>query len=115
MPPTVLGTRQEIVNAPYIWYADVTRLGCFLGLEGSVCRSGCAYLYDSVEASVDNVDDGGGGGCTMVPGMAGGGPVDPKLPALVGLAANVAHACAPCPGGYLGGATGDNVSEHSRI
>ena len=42
-------------------------------------------IYDSIEVSVDNVG-GGGGGCVAVPVLpGGGGPLDPTLPALVGL------------------------------
>ena len=48
---------------------------------------GFSVTYDSVEVTVDNVDDGGGGGgCALAPVLAGGGPLDPTLPALVGLA-----------------------------
>ena len=48
---------------------------------------GTSVVYDSVEVSVDNVDDGrGGGGCAAAPLLpGGGGPADPTLPALVGL------------------------------
>ena len=47
---------------------------------------GYSVVYDSIEVSVDNVDDGGGGGCAAAPVLAGGGgPFDPTLPALVGL------------------------------
>ena len=46
---------------------------------------GYSVIYDSIEVSVDNVGDGGGG-CTAVPMLpGGGGPFDPTLPALVGL------------------------------
>ena len=53
---------------------------------------GHSVIYDVIETSVDNVDDGGnggnggGGGCAVAPPLAGGGPPDPTLPALVGLA-----------------------------
>ena len=48
---------------------------------------GFSVTYDSIEVTVDNVDDGGGGGgCALAPVLAGGGPLDPTLPALVGLA-----------------------------
>ena len=40
-------------------------------------------VYDSIEVSVDNIGDGGGG-CVAVPVLPGG-PLDPTLPALVGL------------------------------
>ncbi|MDE0205915.1 MAG: hypothetical protein OXP66_07805, partial [Candidatus Tectomicrobia bacterium] len=40
-------------------------------------------IYDSIEVSVDNIGDGGGG-CVAVPVLPGG-PLDPTLPALVGL------------------------------
>ena len=48
---------------------------------------GESVIYDSIEVSVDNVADGdGGGGCVAVPvPPGGGGPLDPTLPALVGL------------------------------
>ena len=46
---------------------------------------GYSVTYDSIEVSVDNVG-GGGGGCVAVPILpGGGGPLDPTLPALVGL------------------------------
>ena len=46
---------------------------------------GYSVVYDTIEVSVDNVVDGGGG-CTVAPLLAGtGGPLDPTLPALVGL------------------------------
>ena len=46
---------------------------------------GYSVIYDSIEVTVDNVGDGGGG-CTAVPMLpGGGGPFDPTLPALVGL------------------------------
>ena len=46
---------------------------------------GYSVTYDSIEVSVDNVG-GGGGGCTAVPVLpGGGGPVDPTLTVLVGL------------------------------
>ena len=46
---------------------------------------GESVIYDSIEVSVDNVG-GGGGGCVAVPVLpGGGGPLDPTLPALVGL------------------------------
>ena len=45
---------------------------------------GYSVSYDSIEVSVDNVADGGGG-CAAAPLLAGGaGPLDPALPALVG-------------------------------
>ena len=45
---------------------------------------GASVIYDAVEVSVDNV--GGGGGCVAAPVLpGGGGPLDPTLPALVGL------------------------------
>ena len=40
-------------------------------------------IYDSIEVSVDNIGDGGGG-CVAVPVLPGG-PLDPTLPALVAL------------------------------
>ena len=47
---------------------------------------GESVIYDSIEVNVDNVADGGGGGCVAVPVLpGGGGPLDPTLPALVGL------------------------------
>ena len=48
---------------------------------------GASVVYDAVEVSIDNVDDGrGGGGCAAAPLLpGGGGPADPTLPALVGL------------------------------
>ena len=46
---------------------------------------GDSVVYDSIEVSVDNVG-GSGGGCVAVPVLpGGGGPLDPTLPALVGL------------------------------
>ena len=46
---------------------------------------GASVIYDSIEVSVDNVGDGGGG-CVALPVLpGGGGPVDPTLPGLVGL------------------------------
>ena len=46
---------------------------------------GYSVIYDSIEVSVDNVG-GGGGGCVAAPVLpGGGGPLDPTLPALVGL------------------------------
>ena len=46
---------------------------------------GTSVIYDSIEVSVDNVG-GGGGGCVAAPVLPGGGrPLDPTLPALVGL------------------------------
>ena len=46
---------------------------------------GESVIYDKIEVSVDNVG-GGGGGCVAVPMLpGGGGPLDPTLPALVGL------------------------------
>ena len=46
---------------------------------------GDSVIYDSIEVSVDNVGDGGGG-CVAVPVLpGGGGPVDPTLTVLVGL------------------------------
>ena len=46
---------------------------------------GTSVIYDSIEVSVDNVG-GGGGGCVAAPVLpGGGGPLDPTLPALVGL------------------------------
>ena len=45
---------------------------------------GYSVTYDSIEVSVDNVADGGGG-CVAAPVLPGGaGPMDPTLPALVG-------------------------------
>ena len=48
---------------------------------------GDSVTYDAIEVSVDNVvSGGGGGGCVAVPVLpGGGGPLDPTLPALVGL------------------------------
>ena len=47
---------------------------------------GESVVYDSIEVSVDNVGDGGGGGCVALPVLpGGGGPVDPTLTVLVGL------------------------------
>ena len=44
---------------------------------------GYSVIYDRIEVSVDNV---GGGGCLAAPVFpGGGGPLDPTLPALVGL------------------------------
>ena len=44
---------------------------------------GHSVIYDSIEVNVDNVGDGG---CLAVPVLPGGrGPLDPTLPALVGL------------------------------
>ena len=52
--------------------------------EGEV-DEGEMVIYDSIEVSVDNIG-GGGGGCVAVPVLpGGGGPLDPTLPALVGL------------------------------
>ena len=46
---------------------------------------GSRVVYDVIEVGVDNVG-GGGGGCVAVPVLpGGGGPLDPTLPALVGL------------------------------
>ena len=46
---------------------------------------GYSVIYDRIEVSVDNVG-GGGGGCVAAPVFpGGGGPLDPTLPALVGL------------------------------
>ena len=46
---------------------------------------GYSVVYDAIEVSVDNVGVGDGG-CAMVPVLPGGrGPLDPTLPALVGL------------------------------
>ena len=45
---------------------------------------GYSVVHDVIEVGVDNVG-GGGGGCMAVPVLAGGGPPDPTLPALVGL------------------------------
>ena len=46
---------------------------------------GESVIYDRIEVSVDNLG-GGGGGCAAAPLLAGmGGPLDPTLPALVGL------------------------------
>ena len=46
---------------------------------------GESVIYDSIEVNVDNVADGDGG-CVAVPVLpGGGGPLDPTLPALVGL------------------------------
>ena len=46
---------------------------------------GYSVIYDAIEVNVDNVG-GGGGGCVAVPVLpGGGGPLDPTLPALVGL------------------------------
>ena len=48
-------------------------------------NEGEMVIYDSIEVSVDNIG-GGGGGCVAVPVLpGGGGPLDPTLPALVGL------------------------------
>ena len=46
---------------------------------------GYSVIYDAIEVSVDNIGDGGGGGCAAVP-MLPGGPVDPTPMVLVGLA-----------------------------
>ena len=48
---------------------------------------GHSVIYDAIEVSVDNVADvGGGGGCAAMPVFpSGGGPLDPTLPALVGI------------------------------
>ena len=49
---------------------------------------GRSVIYDAIEVSVDNVADvgGGGGGCVAMPVLpSGGGPLDPTLPALVGI------------------------------
>ena len=49
---------------------------------------GHSVIYDAIEVSVDNVADvgGGGGGCVAMPVLpSGGGPLDPTLPALVGI------------------------------
>jgi len=46
---------------------------------------GYSVIYDAIGVSVDNVG-GGGGGCVAAPVLpGGGGPLDPTLPALVGL------------------------------
>ena len=46
---------------------------------------GYSVIYDAIEVNVDN-GGGGGGGCVAVPVLpGGGGPLDPTLPALVGL------------------------------
>ena len=46
---------------------------------------GYNVVYDTIEVSIDNFGDGGGG-CVAVPVLpGGGGPLDPTLPALVGL------------------------------
>ena len=46
---------------------------------------GHSVIYDSLEVTVDNVGNGGGG-CVAVPVLPGGaGPLDPTLPAVVGL------------------------------
>ena len=46
---------------------------------------GYNVVYDTIEVSIDNIGDGGGG-CVAVPVLPGGsGPLDPTLPALVGL------------------------------
>ena len=46
---------------------------------------GYSVIYDAIEVNIDNVG-GGGGGCAAVPVLpGGGGPLDPTLPALVGL------------------------------
>ena len=46
---------------------------------------GYSVIYDRIEVSVDNVGDGGGGGCAAVPVLPGE-PVDPTPMVLVGLA-----------------------------
>ena len=50
---------------------------------------GYNVIYDNIEVSVDNVVDNvrrrGDGGCAALPVLPGGGPLDPTLPALVGL------------------------------
>ena len=46
---------------------------------------GYSVVYDSIEVGVDN-EGGGGGGCTAAPLLAGGAPLDPTLPGLLGLA-----------------------------
>ena len=49
---------------------------------------GQSVIHDTIEVTVDNVDDGGngGGGCAAAPVLpGGGGSVDPTLPALAGL------------------------------
>ena len=46
---------------------------------------GYSVTYDAIEVNIDNVGDGGGG-CVAMPVLPGGrGPLDPTLPALVGL------------------------------
>ena len=46
---------------------------------------GYNVFYDVIDVSIDNFGDGGGG-CVAVPVLpGGGGPLDPTLPALVGL------------------------------
>ena len=45
---------------------------------------GDSVVYDNIRVSVDNVGDGDGG-CAALPVLPGGGPLDPTLPALVGL------------------------------
>ena len=46
---------------------------------------GNSVIYDAIEVRVDNAG-GSGGGCVAVPALPGGGrPLDPTLPALVGL------------------------------
>ena len=44
---------------------------------------GDSVIYDAIEVNVDNVGDGGCAAVPLLPG--GGGPLDPTLPALVGL------------------------------
>ena len=46
---------------------------------------GASVVYDTIEVSVDNVRRRGDGGCAALPVLPGGGPLDPTLPALVGL------------------------------
>ena len=46
---------------------------------------GYTVVYDSIDVTVDNVPDGGSG-CAVALPLGGGGPLDPTLPALVGLA-----------------------------
>ena len=47
---------------------------------------GDSVIHDAIVVRVDNVGDGGDGGCVGVPVLpGGGGPLDPTLPVLVGL------------------------------
>ena len=60
---------------------------------------GYTVVYDSIEVSVDNVPDGGGGGCAVALPLSGGGPLDPTLPAAGGAGAGLADTGAAAGGG----------------